>query len=87
MPLALFAHGFDGNHDQWNVIGKAVQQAGYRVVFLDPPGHGASKAGQAETLSAAWPDAQLFATDDLGHNRILQDQTVVRKVAGFLESL
>jgi pimeloyl-ACP methyl ester carboxylesterase len=206
MPLALFAHGFDGNHDQWNAIGKVVQQAGYRVVFLDPPGHGASKAGQcdpivfseavgaafkilgpislylghsmgaaagvmatsetigadayvliagpvvmdqtidatarkvglgraatdalqneigkkvgvhprnldlapslddrtapaliihdrgdrqvpfseAETLSASWPDAQLFATDGLGHNQILQDEKVLREVARFLESL
>lgn len=206
MPLALFVHGFDGNHDQWYTIGTVVRRAGYRVVFLDPPGHGASKAGQcdpivfsdavgsafkilgpislylghsmgaaagvmatsasinanayvliaspvvmartieatalkiglglaatdalqdeigrkvgvhprnielmpsvngqsvpaliihdrgdrqvpfseAETLNAAWPDAQLFATDGLGHNRILQDKTVVRKVAGFLESL
>lgn len=206
MPLALFVHGFDGDHDQWRAFGKVVQQAGYRVVFLDPPGHGASKAGQcdpivfsdavgsafkilgpislylghsmgaaagvmatsdtinanayvliaspvvmartieatalriglgraatdalqdeigrkvgvhprnidlmpsvngqsvpaliihdrndrqvpfseAETLSAAWPDAQILATDGLGHNRILQDQKVLREVAGFLESL
>lgn len=206
MPLALFAHGFDGNHDQWHTIGEVVQQAGYRVVFLDPPGHGASKAGQcdpivfsealgsafkilgpvslylghsmgaaagvmatsetigadayvliagpvvmaqtidatarkvglgraatdalqneigrkvgihprnldlapsldgqtapaliihdrsdrqvpfseAEILSAAWPSAQLFATDGLGHNRILQDEKVLRAVAEFLDSL
>jgi pimeloyl-ACP methyl ester carboxylesterase len=206
MPLAMFIHGFDGNHDQWRGIGKVVQQAGYRVVFLDPPGHGASKEAQcdpvvfseavgsafktlgpvslylghsmgaaagvmatsktisanayiliagpvvmvqtieatarkvglgraaiealqneigrkvgvhprdldlapslddrtapalvihdrsdrqvpfseAETLSAAWPEAQLFETDGLGHNRILQDEKVLHEVTGFLKSL
>jgi pimeloyl-ACP methyl ester carboxylesterase len=50
IPLALFVHGFDGNHDQWHAIGPVVKQAGYRAVFLDPPGRGASKKGQCDPI-------------------------------------
>jgi len=42
---------------------------------------------EAEGFSAAWPNAQLFATDGLGHNRILQDAKVLIAVTGFLASL
>ncbi len=50
MPLALFVHGFDGNHDQWHAIESVVKQAGYRTVFLDPPGHGASRQVQCDPI-------------------------------------
>ena len=42
---------------------------------------------EAEGFGAAWPNAQLFATDGLGHNRILQDAKVLIAVTGFLASL
>lgn len=199
LPIALFVHGFNGNHAQWQPIETVVKRAGYRCIFLDPPGHGASKSGQrdpvlfgdavaaafkqlgpislylghsmgvlatsdtmtadayvllsspvvmhhaieptaaklglnsravnallqavgravgvdprdldiraslagrsapaliihnradrqirfgqAEDLLAAWPNAQLFATDGLGHNRIMQDAKTVQQIAAFL---
>lgn len=50
MPLALFVHGFDGNHAQWSDIETVVRQSGYRVIFLDPPGHGSSQQGQCDPI-------------------------------------
>ena len=38
----------------------------------------------AERLVAAWPGARLSPTDGLGHNRILQDQAVLRDAVAFL---
>jgi len=49
-PLALFVHGFNGNHAQWSAIAKVVREAGYRLIFLDPPGHGASRRGQCDPI-------------------------------------
>lgn len=49
-PLALFVHGFNGNHTQWSAIEKVVREAGYRTIFLDPPGHGSSRPGQCDPI-------------------------------------
>lgn len=49
-PLALFGHGFNGNHAQWSAIVEVVREAGYRVIFLDPPGHGSSRPGQCDPI-------------------------------------
>lgn len=49
-PLALFVHGFNGNHTQWSAIGKVVRKAGYRTIFLDPPDHGSSRPGQCDPI-------------------------------------
>ncbi len=39
---------------------------------------------EAEALIGAWPAANLFATQGLGHSRILSDPNVVREAVGFL---
>jgi len=49
-PLALFVHGFNGNHAQWSAIVEVVREAGYRTIFLDPPGHGSSRIGQCDPI-------------------------------------
>jgi hypothetical protein len=38
---------------------------------------------QAERLVAAWPGAELVATDGLGHRRILRDADVIRRCVDF----
>jgi pimeloyl-ACP methyl ester carboxylesterase len=40
--------------------------------------------GEAEALVRAWPAAQLFTTQGLGHSRILSDPAVVRETVAFL---
>jgi pimeloyl-ACP methyl ester carboxylesterase len=35
-------------------------------------------------VAAAWPDAQMIATEGLGHRRILRDPSVVDSAAGFI---
>lgn len=37
-----------------------------------------------ERLAAAWPDAELLATDGLGHQRILSDAGTVAQVVGYV---
>lgn len=39
---------------------------------------------QGERLAAAWPNAQLVATDGLGHRRILRDADVVARAVRFV---
>ncbi|HHE64491.1 MAG TPA: alpha/beta hydrolase [Bacteroidetes bacterium] len=38
----------------------------------------------AETLAAALPDAEFYVTTGLGHNRILRDNEVIKKVINFI---
>lgn len=40
--------------------------------------------GESERLHASWPNAYLFATNGLGHNRILQDVEVLAEIVQFL---
>lgn len=49
-PLVLLVHGFDGRHDQWQAVEYVVREAGYRVAFLDPPGHGFSEGTQCDPV-------------------------------------
>jgi pimeloyl-ACP methyl ester carboxylesterase len=39
-----------------------------------------------EEIAHAWPGAQLFATNGLGHRGILRDQEVLRRVVDFLKA-
>jgi pimeloyl-ACP methyl ester carboxylesterase len=39
---------------------------------------------QGERLAAAWPNAQLHATDGLGHRRVLRDADVIKKTVAFV---
>jgi pimeloyl-ACP methyl ester carboxylesterase len=39
---------------------------------------------QGERLAAAWPNAQLHATDGLGHRRILRDRDVIADAVAFV---
>ena len=36
------------------------------------------------SLAAAWPGAELYATQGLGHSRILRDERVISAVTGFI---
>ncbi len=35
-------------------------------------------------IAGAWPQAQLLTTEGLGHRRILQDASVIARIAGFI---
>ena len=39
---------------------------------------------QGERLAAAWPNAQLHATDGLGHRRVLRDPDVIARTVAFV---
>ncbi len=39
---------------------------------------------QGERLAAAWPNAQLHATDGLGHRRVLRDADVIARTVAFV---
>ncbi|KAA2250958.1 alpha/beta hydrolase [Solihabitans fulvus] len=38
----------------------------------------------SRAIADAWPDARLHSTNDLGHNRILQDPDVVAEIVSFV---
>ncbi len=40
--------------------------------------------GDSAALAAAWPDAELYSTNRLGHWRILTDERVLQRVMAFL---
>jgi pimeloyl-ACP methyl ester carboxylesterase len=39
---------------------------------------------RGEAIAAAWPSAELVATEGLGHRRILQDASVISKVVAHV---
>jgi predicted alpha/beta hydrolase family esterase len=41
---------------------------------------------ESEAIAGAWPDASLYATDRLGHRRILRDAKVIEHVTRFLSA-
>ena len=41
----------------------------------------------AEAIMAAWPGAQLIATEGLGHRRILKDAKILEEITKFLNKL
>lgn len=41
---------------------------------------------EAEQIAAAWPAANLHATRGLGHNRLLREPAVVRRVVDFIQA-
>ena len=57
LPAVVFVHGAGGDHTVWNLQTRALAHAGWNVMAVDCPGHGASADLEALTTVeqlAAW---------------------------------
>jgi pimeloyl-ACP methyl ester carboxylesterase len=62
-PLVVFLHGAGMDHSVWALPARALAYAGYRVLAVDLPGHGASEGPPLTSVAALadWTAALIEA--------------------------
>lgn len=77
----VFAHGYGANHEEWNVIARALLERGRRVVLFDQRGHGKSTVGRDGITSAAMASDYRAL---LEHHDVREGVLVGHSMGGFL---
>lgn len=77
----VFAHGYGANHEEWNVIARALLSRGRRVVLFDQRGHGKSTIGRDGITSAAMASDYRAVLD---HYDVHEGVLIGHSMGGFL---
>lgn len=69
--------------DDWDIAAKAPAFDGTPLLLVHDKGDTQAPVSASAEIADAWPGAELMVTEGLGHNRVLVDNDVVRRVAAF----
>ncbi|MCC4618643.1 alpha/beta hydrolase [Xanthomonas cassavae CFBP 4642] len=90
-PYVLLSHGWASYGLRFAAWVPRLRALGYAVLAFDQPALVIHDRHDRETpleegarFAALWPGAQLFTTEGLGHNRMLDHASVIARALEFI---